>query len=352
MRDRERQSRSLTSHDVASMLGVSRSMVSRAFNPAASVAPEMRKRIIDAATALGYQPNAIGRSLQTRSSKIVALVLGTMENPFYAQVLERLSRELQLAGFQSLLFSLSPGQDVDSQLPFLLQYNVDAVVIVSASISSGVATRWIDSGRRVVLFNRTLPGTPLPSVSCDNVGGARQIVDHLVAQGCRRLAFAAGRKDTSTNIERERGFLSRLAEIGMPFAGKTDGEHCTFNDGYKAAVHLLDHKPDAIFFANDVMALGGMEALRERGARVPEDIAVVGFDDIPAAAWRTNSLSTIRQPLDQMAASAVDLAVQDNQGPELKVIHPGTLVVRDSSDKGHAAAGRGDAPAETSRMPV
>jgi DNA-binding LacI/PurR family transcriptional regulator len=332
MHDHDRLNRSLTSQDVASMLGVSRSMVSRAFNPAASVAPEMRKRIIDAATSLGYQPNAIGRSLQTRSSKIVALVLGTMENPFYAQVLERLSRELQLAGFQSLLFSLSPGQDVDSQLPFLMQYNVDAVIVVSASISTGVAARWIDSGRRVVLFNRTLPGAQLPSVSCDNVGGARAIVDHLVSQGCRRLAFAAGRKDTSTNIERERGFLSRLAEIGMSFAGKTDGEHCTFNDGYNAAIRLLEHKPDAIFFANDVMALGGMEALRERGAKIPQDIAVVGFDDIPAAAWRTNSLSTIRQPLDLMATSAVNLAVQHDQASEAKVVHPGTLIVRDSSD--------------------
>lgn len=324
----------LTARDVARMLGVSQSMISRAFNPNASVSPAMRTRIIEAASALGYRPNVIARSLSTRSSKIVAIIVGTIENPFYAQILEKLSRSLQVAGFQSLLFSLAPGQDVDSQLPFLLQYNVDAVVIISASISSGIANDWKRRGRQVILFNRTIPNVQIASVCCDNVGGGKLAVDHFVQQGRRRLAFASGRPDTSTNAERELGFLSRLAEIGMPMAGKADSRHCAFSDGYQAALKLAPCKPDAIFFANDVMALGGIEAIRqELGLNVPDDIAVIGFDDIPMAAWPTYSLTTVQQPLDVMVASAVDLILeQSDDGDEpVKIVHPVHLVARASS---------------------
>ncbi|MBA8908317.1 MULTISPECIES: LacI family DNA-binding transcriptional regulator [Aminobacter] len=322
----------LTARDVAQLMGVSTSMISRAFNPEASISPTMRKRIMEASAALGYRPNVIARSLSTRSSKIVAIIVGTLENPFYAQVLEKLSRELQLAGYQSLLFSLAPGQDVDSQLPFLVQYNVDAVVIVSASISSGIANDWTRSGRKVILFNRTLPDASIPSVCCDNFTGAKLAVDHFVERGRRRLAFAAGRRDTSTNAERELGFISRLAELGKPFAAKADNPHCSFQDGYNAALKLAAHKPDAIFFANDVMALGGIEAIRkELGLNVPDDIAVIGFDDIPMAAWPTYSLTTIRQPLDAMVESAVDLVSDQSGVDELRVVHPVQLVERAST---------------------
>lgn len=325
--------RILRARDVADLLGVSTSMISRAFNPQASISPAMRKRIMEAAEALGYRPNVIASSLSTRRSKIVAVILGTLENPFYAQVLERLSRELQTAGYQSLLFNLAPGQDVDSQLPYLLQYNVDAVIIVSASISSGIANDWTNSGRKVILFNRTLPNMPVPSVCCDNQQGARLAVDHFVATGRERLAFAAGRRDTSTNAERELGFLARLAEVGAKLAGKVDNPHCSFHDGYSAALKLAPAQPDAIFFANDVMALGGVEAIeKELKLRVPEDIAVIGFDDIPMAAWPTYSLTTLHPPLDEMVASAVRLlSVPEGSDENTRIIQPVTLVVRDST---------------------
>lgn len=325
----------LRARDVADLLGVSTSMISRAFNPDASVSPAMRKRIMEAATALGYRPNVIARSLSTRSSKIVAIILGTLENPFYAQILQKLSRELQMADFQSLLFNLAPGQDVDSQLPYLLQYNVDAVLIVSASISAGIANDWTKSGRKVVLFNRTLPDTSIPSVCCDNIAGAKLAVDHFIETGRSRLAFAAGRRDTSTNAERELGFIGRLAEIGSKIAAKTDNPHCTFQDGYNAALKLAPSRPDAIFFSNDVMALGGMEAIRkELKLRIPEDIAVIGFDDIPMAAWPTHSLSTLRQPLDAMVASAVRLLTVTDppaQDGHARIVHPVELIQRAST---------------------
>lgn len=332
---KSRLGKSLTSRDLARMLGVSQSMISRAFNPQASIAHDMRARIIETAEALGYRPNVVARSLATQSSRIIGVIMGMTDNPFYAVVLDRLSRRLQKAGYQPLLFSVPVGEEIDAQLPLLRQHNIGTVIVASATISSGIANEWAKTGRKAILFNRTVPKASVASVSCDNVEGARVVADHLAGLGRRRLSFVAGRRDTSTNLDRERGFLARLAELGVGLTGQVEGGDYTFAAGHAAVLALATRRPDAIFFANDIMALGGIDAIRHRlNLRVPEDIAVVGFDDIPMAAWPGYELTTVRQPIDRMIEDTVSLVSQEiawTADAPARIVHAGELIQRAST---------------------
>lgn len=328
--DDRNKAKDVTSRDVARALGVSQSMVSRAFDPAGRVAKDNRERILRAAEAMGYRPNVIARSLSTRRSGIVAIVMGGMDNPFYTDVLDQMAAALDQAGYRSLLFRVPPGQDVDDQLPALRQYNIDALVVASASISSRIADQWRRNSRRVVLFNRTVRDQSVPSVSCDNAEGAALIADLLVDRGHRRLVYVAGPQHTSTNREREAGFIRRLMERGSSLAGRIDTDAYSFEEGYRAAAAAMSIEPDAIFFANDILALGGMDRLRrDMGLRIPDDLSVVGFDDIPMAAWPSYDLTTIRQPVAEMVRLTVDALTTDEEVPIRQVV-AGELIGRGS----------------------
>ncbi|WP_176559813.1 LacI family DNA-binding transcriptional regulator [Teichococcus rhizosphaerae] len=299
----------VTARDLARHLGVSQSMVSRAFSPGASIAPGMRARVLAAAEAMGYRPNFIAASLSRRRSSLVGLVMGELANPFYPAVLERLSQALQAEGFQTLLFTEPPGQEADACLPLLRQYHVDAVVVTSASLSSAGAAHWLGDGRAAVLFNRAAAGdTPLDSIACDNVAGGRMAAEALLARGRQRPAFIAGRADTSTSREREAGFFAAFAERGLPPPRRLDAADYSYGAGHRAVLAAAEAKPDGMFFANDILALGGLDALRHGlGRRVPRDVSVIGFDDIPMAAWPAYDLATLRQPVAEMVAATVAL---------------------------------------------
>lgn len=335
-KDEERRGKQpLTARELARWLGISQSTVSRAFSTHASISPKMRARVLEAATRENYHPNVIARSLSTRRSGIVGIVMANMTNPFYPEVLEQLARRLQEIGLRTLLFNVPPGQDVDSELPLLLQYHVDAVVITSATISSAVAQEWAAMGRPVILFNRTVPRADVASVSCDNSSGARILADLLLDSGHRRLAYAAGRPDTSTNVDRERGFVERLRERGIALHACTAGREYDYESGFRAALELVPSHPDAIFFANDIMALGGMDALRSAaGLRVPEDLSVVGFDDIQMAAWPTYELTSVQQPVQEMIELTVEFIGANMQGRDVSTatrLIPGKLIERQST---------------------
>ncbi|HWL80836.1 MAG TPA: LacI family DNA-binding transcriptional regulator [Roseomonas sp.] len=325
----------VTARELARHLGVSQSMVSRAFSPGASIAPEMRARVLRAAEELGYRPNVIAAALSRRRSSIVAIVMAELTNPFYPAVLERLTEALQAAGLQSLLFTVPPGQPADSCLPLLRQYHVDAVVITSASLTSAGAEEWLGDGRAAVLFNRTAAGpTPLDSVACDNLGGGRAAAEALLARGCSRLAFVAGRADTSTSQDRERGFHAALAERGLLPPLRVEAGDFSYEAGHRAA-RALAGRADGIFFANDILALGGLDALRhDAGLSVPEDVAVIGFDDIPMGAWPAYRLTTLRQPVAAMVARTVELLrarLGGTAGPPRSERLPAELVQRRSA---------------------
>ncbi|WGF88566.1 LacI family DNA-binding transcriptional regulator [Marinivivus vitaminiproducens] len=333
--------RPLTSRDLARVVGVSQSAVSRAFTPGASISPALRQRILSAADTLGYSPNAIASTLSRQKSNIVGIVVSEMRNPFFAALFERLSRKLQTHQRQSLIFNVTPGSDMKQQLAALRQYNVDAVVIISATALSGAALAWAAEGRSAVLINRTIADADLATVCCNNVEGARAIADHFYKQGYRRVAYVAGLPHTTTNIDRRHGFISRAAELGMVLTANLVAGEYSYEAGYEMAIEIANAtETDAVFFANDLLAIGGMDAFRDRlGLAVPDQIGLAGFDDIEMAGWSHYALTTIRQPIEAIVQRTVALLLeQDGEGSASTpaTIIPGELIVRRSTARGQA----------------
>ena len=331
----KRQERRVTAEEVARVLGVSQSTISRAFTAAASISEETRARVMEAAAELGYQPNVIARSLITRRTNIVAIVVANLTDPFYPVVLDALTQRLQPLGCQTLLFVPTPGQDVDEILPTLLQYQVDGIIITSAILSSAMARVCARRNTPVVLLNRYVPGLEIHAVSCDNVAGGRQMARFLLERGHRRMAFVAGQPEASTSLERQSGFVSALKEEGVACRVEQGGDH-TYEAGFEAALRLLRRRerPDAIFFASDVMAFGGMDALRQNGVDIPSEISVAGFNDVPMAAWPAYDLTTIRHPFSRMADAVLELLglgeAEPSHTPTTRLIH-GEMIKRRST---------------------
>ena len=322
--------RQITSRELAALIGVSQSAVSRAFTPGSSISPPLRERILKAAGEFGYQPNAIASMLTTKRTNMVGVVVSDMRNPFYPALIERLTQGLQRAGLQSLLFNITPGASIEEQLVAIRTYNVDAVLVISATVLNERTLVWATEGRRAVLLNR-LTDADIPTVCCDNVAGARAIVDHFHAIGRRRVGYVAGLSRTAVAQERHGAFAARLAERGMQLVGTVSHEAYDHGSGRRGAIELLANKPDAIFFASDILALGGLDALAEAGVSVPQDVAVAGFDDIDMAAWPIYALTTYRQPMTALVEEAIALLTPaEREGPVRRSL-AGELVVRAST---------------------
>lgn len=331
----------VTSVDVARLAGVSQSAVSRAFTPGTSVSPAMRQRVLEAAQSLNYVPNSIARTLITQRSDIVAMVVGNMHNPFYVRLLDEISHALQRRGVQVLIFRVEDGSEVDEVLLPVLQYQVDGIAITSAQVSPKMAALCADRAIPVVMINRPLPGLPVHCVACDNVRGGRIAARALVEAGARRLAIMLGSPNAPGVQDRLLGFEQELAAMGVdPVPIATDCGQYTYAGGFTAALRLFAgsdgaRRPDALFCQNDIMAIGAIDALRKRlGLRIPEDVMIIGFDDIPEASRPPYRLTTIRQPLDDLVARTVALlglgeGEQKQAGPVCHLI-PCRLIQRDT----------------------
>lgn len=287
---------------------MSQSAVSRAFTPGASVAPDTRQRVMNAAKELGYRPNAIARSLISGRSRMIGLLAAYLDNQFYPIVLERLARALQARDYHTLLFITEPG-DQDHQLQKLLAYQVDAVVMASATLSSALARECMDAAIPVVLFNRDVPDSPASSVVSDNFSGGQLVADYLLDARHYRCAYIAGDENSSTNRDREAGFVSALQMRGQSLHARRVGGYSA-QRAAEATLSLmsLPQPPDAIFVANDHMAFAVLDTLRETlGLGVPDDVSVVGFDDVPQSAWGAYSLTTVSQPTDALIEATVSV---------------------------------------------
>ena len=335
--------RRATATDVARLAGTSQSAVSRVFTPGASVSPDLRARVLEAARGLGYRPNALARSLITRRSRLVAVAVAYLGNQFYPLVLEALSARLQAAGYQILLFTADPQAPSDPVIEQVMRYQVDAVVLASTGLSSALARECRALGVPVVMFNRTTDDPDLSSVTGDNEHGGRRVAHFLAAGGHRRPAFIAGLEGSSTNRDRERGFALGLAEAeaGMAPPMRAVG-HYTYEGAAEAARALLrgPSRPDAVFCANDHMAIACIEVARhEFGLSVPGDLSVVGFDDVGPARWRSYDLTTFSQPLAPMVDATVGMLldfVEDPGLPVRRVVVEGELVLRGSARRPEA----------------
>lgn len=329
-----------TSLDVARLAGVSQSAVSRCFTVGASVSEVMRDKVQEAARKLGYQPNAHARSLITGRSRIIGLVLSALENLYYPAVLERLAKRLQQDGYHLLIF-ISDNANSDDLVEEILQYNVDGIVLGATTLSSALAQRCADASIPVVLFNRIMASGSagaVSSVRSDNVGGGRDIARFLVAGGHERIAYIAGREDSSTNLERERGFREGLAELGQRIYARAIGNY-DVAQARQAARELFGDtadRPDAVFVAGDQMAISVLDTLRhELGLAVPQDVSVVGFDNVPQAGWASYELTTFEQPVEPMVEATVALLqgyLREAQTPPSRnLVVPGQLIIRQSA---------------------
>lgn len=328
--------RHATAQDVARRAGVSQSAVSRAFTPGASISADLRERVRSAAAALGYRPNAIARSLITARSRIIGVAASYLQNHFYPDVLDALSRALQARGYQILLFTAELSETADQVLDGLLRYRVDAVVLASTTLSSRLAEECRAAGIPVLLFNRTSDVASVSAVTGENRRGGRLIGELLAACGHERIAYIAGTENSSTSRDRERGFLEGLAAGGARLFAREAGLY-RFDGAADAARRLFSRadRPDAVFAANDHMAIAAMGvATAEFGLRIPQDVAFVGFDDVEAARWPAYSLTTFSQPIPPMVSAVVDLLLSLVEEPDTTprhVVVTGELIERGST---------------------
>ncbi|WP_447555243.1 LacI family DNA-binding transcriptional regulator [Vreelandella sp. EE22] len=309
--------RPVTSQQVAALAGVSQSAVSRCFSVNASIAPKTREKVLAAAKQLGYRPNSIARSLITRSSRTIAVVMSQLDNPFYAQMLDYAARRFQQHGYHLLLFMSSDEEQSASVMADILQSQADGILMLAASLSSSFAQECIERGIPVVLINRTVAFEGVSQVASDNYRGGYWVGEFLVQRGYERIAFMAGLPESSTSSERRNGFLAALADYGGRCWAEAQGDY-QFATAQAATRTLFAHAPypDAVFAANDHMAVAVIDTLRaELGLRVPEDVGVVGFDNMPIASWPGYQLTTVQQPLEEMVVEATRLLLgQINSG--------------------------------------
>lgn len=329
----------VTSQDVARLAGVSQSAVSRVFTPGASASKATIAKVRAAAEKLGYRPNQLARAMITGKSRIIGLVVSYLENQFYPAALERLSEALQARGYHILIFMASNSRDgIAKVVQDLLDYRVDGIITASVALSSELSERCSAAGIPVVMFNRGQPGSGHSSVTSANTEGGRRVADFLVAGGHRRIAHIAGWVGSSTGRDRQTGFLQGLTHHGAEVVEVIDGMFS--RDTAAAAARdlmALPAPPDAIFVGNDHMAFAVMDMLRGTlGLRVPEDVSIIGYDDVPMAAWAAYDLTTLRQPVNRMVDATVETLlaqIDDPARPAQKIEIEGPLILRGSARK-------------------
>jgi len=330
-----------TLDQVAERAGVGRGTVSRVINGSPQVSEHTRRAVEAAVAELGYVPNLAARALVTRRTDAVALVISESEErvfsePFFAGVVRGISAAVSAAGRQ-LVLALAAGEERPLER-YLTPQHVDGVLLVSLHGDDPLPELLRTRGLPVVLGGRPPSGYGGAYLDVDNVGGAEAGVAHLVARGRKRIATISGPHDMGAGQDRLAGYRAALADAGLEDdpALVAEGDFSEVS-GLQAMRALLAGHPDldAVFAANDLMAIGALRALREAGRRVPEDVAVVGFDDSPLSRVTDPPLSTVRQPVDEMGRQMAEMLLRLISGTDgetrLSAVLPTELVVRASS---------------------
>jgi LacI family transcriptional regulator len=324
-----------TIRDVAREAGVSVATVSRVFNDSGPVRAETRQRIIDVARRLRFSPNTAARSLSTRRTNTIGVLLPDLYGEFFSEVIRGIDQTVQQHGCHALVSSShNERSEVEAALR-AMRGRVDGLIVMAPEIDAATLAANVPDRIPLVLLNTPLTDGSYASLDVDNYGGARQVTEHLLGLGHRRIAFIAGGERNHDSQERRRGFRDALARDSAAEALELAGDF-TEAAGFEAARALLadGRLPDAIFAANDSMAVGVLSALGQRGVRVPDDVAVVGFDDIPIAQYTTPPLTTVRVAIASLGARAAERLFRAIQAPfpaeRGQEILPTDLVVRGS----------------------
>ncbi len=329
-----------TINDIARRAGLSKASVSRALNGKQDVDPDTRQRVMKLATQMGYVPSASARALSNGRSNCLGLLVPTLTWPWILEVLRGVAAEIESSGYSLILYTTAEGEE--SERAFMSQVvpagAVDGLALVIPLGMLDYVERLAKGGLPVVVVDDRGHYPDLPTVATTNVEGGRTATRHLHEQGRQRIAMLNGPHDFGCNRERLEGYKSALKEAGLRF----DPRHVIDSDfketgGASAMSALLEADPrlDAVFVANDIMAFGAMRALRSAGRLIPDDVAVVGFDDVPASAMTHPPLTTIRQPLYEMGRTAASMVMAAVRGEPIaqRIELPTSLVIRESSRK-------------------
>jgi len=310
--------------------------VSRVVSSATNIAPDTRLRVQAAMEALGYVPHAGAQAMKTRRARSVGVVVKDIVNPFYPEVLDELTRELDRVGYRVVLWNAGGGSHGDA-LTAIREHAVDGVIFTTATGETVELQVALEKKSPIVLINRVVEGFDADQVASDNVAGGAAVADYLHRHGRTHAAFIGGLPDASTSRDRGRGFLDRMAELGHPVPEELRS-HADFSHDLAQYVtgKLLSRAdpPRAVFCANDYMAFGALDALRARGLSVPGDCWVIGYDDVDMASWPSFSLTTVRQPSREMARAGAKMLLERINRPDLPPQHqqfPCKLIVRGST---------------------
>ncbi|MBB1509321.1 LacI family DNA-binding transcriptional regulator [Tessaracoccus sp. MC1756] len=329
--------------EVAAAAGVSTATVSRVANGGAGVDPDLAKRVQGVIDEMGYRPNLVARGLRSQSTPLLALVIPDIENAFFTSLCRGVEDVARRQKFSVMLCNTDedPAKEA-AYLGVLAAHSVSGVIISAASVSSDLAPV-TSRGIAVVGIGRRL-GDGFDCVRTDSEAGARQATRHLLSYGAERVACITGADDVITAEERLQGYKHALEAAGLA----VDDDlivHANFREdgAYRAMNQLLDldQPPDGVFVANNRMTIGAMRACRERGVSIPEELSLVGFDDLPWADLTTPSITTMRQPTYEIGAAAARLLLErigGEPGAGREIVFQPELAVRQSSVKKSAAS--------------
>lgn len=323
----------ISARDIAEATGTSTASVSRAFRPAAPMSKELRDRILSTARDMGYVPPG-GRAARKTGNYSVSLVVGDIHNPYYASVLDEFSQAAIDAGIELFFHIVPSGMTVDEVIHQVFAARTDCAIVTSAVLNSKIARQCQRRGLPVILFGRVQVDSRLNAISGDNYNGAQEVAKRFLRNGHKRIAYIGGLPNASTHMERKRGFIDQLEEAGVElFTEVSGGNRYQLTHDIVGELIAGGTPPDAVFCASDIMAFGAIDATRNAGLRLPEDIALIGYDDVPMAAWPSYRLTTVRQRLRLMIQEALKMTPELINDPSMQgriKITPCHLVERES----------------------
>ncbi|MEV8315950.1 LacI family DNA-binding transcriptional regulator [Streptomyces sp. NPDC059900] len=321
--------------DVAAEAGVSVATVSRVLNSHPSVSPAARARVIAAIESLGYRPNAVARSLRTDQTRTLGLVISDVLNPYFTALARSVEEAARALGYSVIIGNADERPELqDHHVRTLLDRRIDGLLVSPADGGTPLLLDTARAGTPMVFVDRWIPGMDVPVVRADGREAIRDLVAHLHGVGHRRLAIIAGPAATTTGSERVEAFREALAAYGIPLPDSYIGQGDFQADSGRRATErflTLPEPPHVIFAADNLMALGALDAIRARGLRVPDDIALAAFDDIPWFVHTDPPITAIAQPTGDLGRAAVQALVDRIEGRDPRsVTLPARLVVRRS----------------------